>query len=153
MSNEFEVYVSGSSTNVEEWKRAMAAQPSELPALNEQQKDVARRFGVTEEEYRRSLLAGLYGEKRLWERGRDLGLLVQDVLKGLGPGYQVAAVKSEMIECRWIVRIEASGKIVDLNFSRELVDDALDSHASEEVEKVRRRVLEGLGKAELLTKQ
>jgi len=131
----------------------MAAQPNELPALNEQQKYVARRFGVTEEDYRRSLLAGLYGEKRLWERGRDLGLLVQDVLAGLGPDYQVAVVKSEMIECRWIVRVKASSKVVDLNFSRELVDDALDSHAPEEIDRVRRRVLEGLGKAELLSKQ
>jgi hypothetical protein len=153
MSQEFEVYVSGSSTNVEEWRKAMAAQLSELPVLNEQQKDVARRFGVSEEEYRRGLLAGLYGEKRLWERGRDLGLLAQDVLGGLGTDYRVVAVQSRMIECRWIVRVKGPDKVVNLSFSRELVDDALDSHSTEQMDRIRRGILEGLGRTELLTKQ
>ena len=57
----FNIFVSGSTGSVEDWQRAMNAPKSELPKLNEEQRSVARKMGMSEEEYARGVLVGQYG--------------------------------------------------------------------------------------------
>jgi hypothetical protein len=148
----FEVLVSDYSSSVEEWKRAMVAPRSELPPLSEQQREVARKFGVSDEEYARGVLAGLYGEERIRSRGEQLGELVETILQGLGPTYRLAAIKAEMFNGRWICRIMTPEKIANVAVPRELADDVLDSGVREEIDRLKNCLLTGLGRDELIAR-
>jgi len=149
----FEVFVSDHSSSIEEWKQAMAARRSELPPLSEQQREVARKFGVTDEEYARGVLAGQYGEKRMRSRGERLGELVETILQGLGPAYRLAAIKAEMFNGRWVCRIETPEKIANVAVPRELADDVLDSGVMEEIDRLKNCLLAGLGRNELIARR
>lgn len=149
----FEVFVSDYSSSVEEWKRAMAAPRSELPPLSEQQREVARKFGVSDEEYARGVLAGLYGEERMRCRGERLGELVESILQGLGAPYRLAAIKAEMFNGRWVCRIETPERIANVAVPRELADDVLDSGATEEIDMLKNCLLAGLGRNELIARR
>ena len=152
-NQKFEVFVSDYSSSVDEWKQAMAAPVSELPKLNDQQKEVAKKFGVSEEEYGRGVLSGQLGEVRMRRRGQGLGEVVQGLLDGLGPGYRLIAVKAEMFNGRWLIRIETPDKVANIALPRELADDVLDSGTMEEMEKLKVRLLAGLGRNELIMRR
>ena len=133
----YEVFVSGLNTTVEEWRRALKAPNSELPALNAEQKEAARRFGISEEEYARSYLAGLYGQDRMIDRGFELGKAVEGILSDVEPGYQLKAVIAEMMKERWVVRIQTPQQIVNVAVPRDLADDIIDSDTVQDREKLR----------------
>ncbi len=84
-NDSFEVFVSGGSTSVAEYSRAMTAPKSQLPELTEQQKLVVKKLGLSEEEYRRGVLADRWlaritsaDDEHVVEIPRDLA---DDVLK------------------------------------------------------------------------
>lgn len=133
----FGVFVSGYSTTIEEWRRALKAPSSELPELNAEQKEAARRFGIAEEEYARGYLAGLYGQDRMLARGTELGRAVEAILADLGPGNQLKAVIAEMDKERWVVRIQTPQQIVNIAVPRELADDIVDSNTVQDQERLR----------------
>lgn len=133
----FEVIVWGYSSSIEEWQRAMGAPSSELPELNAAQKEVARKFGISEERYARGFLAGLYGQDGLRARGTELGRAVEAILARLGTDYQLRAVKAEMAKGRWVVRIQAPPQIVNVAVPRELADDIIDSDTIQDRERLR----------------
>jgi hypothetical protein len=149
----FQILIPGHSVSVDEWRRASTASTSELPTLSEDQKEVARKFGVTEEEYARNVLAASYGRQRMRQRAQRLGEAVQEVLEQLGGTYRVTAVRRDMDRLGWIVRIETQRKDVDVFVSQELTDDLLDSGSNEERERLRLRVVSSLGQDELTMKQ
>jgi hypothetical protein len=149
----FEVQISGYHSTPEEWKRAFGAKSEELPDLTERERDIANKFDVSPEEYKRGKLAGKYGRKRLEERARGLGEQVQLILGGLGPNYQLRAVLWEGSRLRWLLRTQTPEKVVGIPVSVELADDVLDSHILEETERLKSVVLSGVGRDELLTKQ
>jgi hypothetical protein len=142
---DFEVLVSDYSSSVDEWKQAQMAPKSDLPPLNKQQREVARKMGVSEEDYQRNVLAGQFGEMRLQSTGEALGKVVQDLLHMLGPDYRLDAVNGEMINGRWVCRIRTADQIVNVTIPREMVDDALESGTKEELERLRDCLLVGLG--------
>lgn len=74
MGTQFEVFISGmSGGSADDWKRAMSAPEAELPHLSEQQRDVARRMGISAKEYARGVLVSRYAEERHVERGKRFG--------------------------------------------------------------------------------
>jgi hypothetical protein len=149
----FQIEIPGHSVSVGEWRRASVAPISELPVLTDDQKEVARKFGVTEEEYARNVLAGSYGRQRMHERAQRLGEAVEQVLEQLGGAYRVTAVRRDMDRLGWIVRIETQPRDVDVFVSQELTDDLLDSGSNEQRERLRLRVVSSLGQDELTMKR
>jgi hypothetical protein len=142
---DFEVIVAGNGgSSIEEWKRAQKAPDSELPPLNEAQKEVARKFGINEEQYQRSYLSLRYGEERTRSRAKALGVVVEEILESLGRRYRLLAVVAEMANCRWVVRIQTSGRAVGIAISRELGDDIVDSNTVQDRQQLKRLLLSGL---------
>ena len=133
----FGVFVSGYSTTIEESRRAMSAPSSELPELNADQKEAARRFGIPEEEYARGYLAGLYGQDRMLVRGNELGTVVEAILARFGTDYQLKDVIAEMAKGRWVLRIQTPQGIVNVAVPRELGDDIIDSNTIQDQESLR----------------
>lgn len=147
---DFEVLVSDYSSSVDEWRQAQLVPKDELPALSRQQREVAKKMRVSEEDYQRNVLAGRLGEMRLQSRGEALGKIIQQLLQRLGSEFRLDAVKGEMVNCRWLCRIETPEKLTVVAFPRELVDDVLDSGAAEELERLKRSLYVGLGQGSLL---
>ena len=149
----FQVFVSGFSSSIEEWRRALNAPTSELPELNPEQKEVVRKFGITEEEYRRGHLAGVYGQQRMQRRAIELGKAVEEILDGFAAGYQLKAVIAEMMKERWVVRIQTPKKIVNVAIDRELGDDVIDSNTIQDQERLEELLLSSLGRNQRIEKR
>jgi len=69
------VNLPGSSAN---WKRSLSVPKNELPALSEQQKNFAKRFGMSDEEYARSVWAGRFSEALYQRYAEQLGKFLHD---------------------------------------------------------------------------
>jgi hypothetical protein len=138
----FEIELPDSSVSIEEWRKAQALPASELPRLSAEEKEAARKFGISEEAYARSLKAGEFGRMRMLSRAQEFGECVDKILEELGSGV-VDAVKSDPFRGRWLVRLKDAEGVI-LEFPRELVDDLLDSRAKSYLEQIRRLVREQL---------
>jgi len=146
----FAVFVSGVTGSVEDWQKAMKAPKSELPKLNEEQKEVARKMAISEEEYARGVLAGQYGENRQRERGEGLGRRVEELLEGLGEPYRLIALIREVGKMRWVARINTPNEPKNIAIGVELADDIIDSATVQDLERLRILLLESLGRRDLL---
>ncbi len=146
---DFDVVISGAHINPQLWR---AAGDSATGALSEAEKDVARKMGVAEGEFAKSLVALQLGEEFQRERGAVLGRRIQEILGSLGAGYSLTAVVRQGTEFRWIAKIEAAGKTVAVALPLDLVDDVIDSGAAQEIERLRNLVLFGVGRQELISK-
>ncbi len=141
-----EVDVRDSSSSVEDWIRAQRADRAELPELSGDERDVARRFGIGEEEYARGVLAGNYGRERKVQRGRQLGEEVQRILDDLSGGKdRVAALFYDGNKRRWIVTVETPHGLSNVAVPLDLADDILDWGLREQVQQLRSRLAYGLG--------
>jgi len=145
IAGSFEIVVSDYTSSVEEYRRAQQAPRSDLPPLSDDQRAAARGFKISEEEYRRGVLAGIYGRKRQQARGRRLGEEVRKILSDLGSDDRVVRVAYEMDRLRWVVRVESSGGAVDIAIPCELADDYLDYVFPGTADQLKGRVSEALG--------
>jgi len=150
--SEFKVVISSAVSNVEEWRCALGAPNTELriEALTEEQKQIAKRFGISVEDYARGLLAHRYGRERRESEGRALGQHVIELLRGLGQGYTLSSVLWEGGRLRWMLRIETPDRAVGVPVPFELAEDVVDSRVLSEVEKLRRLLFDGVGRQDLV---
>lgn len=146
----FNIFVSGVTGSVEDWQRAMNAPKTELPKLNDEQKEVARRMGISEEEYARGVLVGQYGENRQLQRGKAIGLRIEEILEVLGKAYALEALIREGARERWVARINAPAGPKNVAISLDLADDVIDSGTVQDLERLRVLILQALGGTELL---
>jgi len=136
-------------TSAEEWKRAMSVPGSELPALSVQQKEIARKLNISEEEYARNVLAGSYGWERTRKRANDLGEAVQAAIRTLDVRYRVSAVSRDVSRLGGDVRIESPLGEASVLLSKELADELVRPGSESGQEQLRVRVLSALKQAKL----
>jgi len=145
MADAGRVFVHAATSTAEEWKRALEAPEADLPKLTEEQKDSAKRFGISEEEYARGVLAGDLGKKRLEEFGHRLRELALQTLARLGTGYDVKAVIFEGFKMRWIVRVQLpSGQLRNLDIPDDLAEEVLGLELFESIQQFRQRIVSGV---------
>ncbi|MBZ5545371.1 MAG: hypothetical protein LAO07_17095 [Acidobacteriia bacterium] len=142
------VDVSDYSVSIDEWRRAQNAPKGELPELNELQREFAKNFGISEEEYARSVLAVRYGVRRLRSRARKLGEEVEKILLEAGTECRVARVVADMARERWVIVLQTPSRQVGIAVSREIGDDFLDFATQEATEELKAKVKSGLGMGE-----
>jgi len=142
-----EVVVLGSSTSVEEWERASRVPKKELPPLTDEQKEWARKVGLSEEAYARSLLAGRYGAERIKARAEVLSTILEDMLKRLAPGVKLGLLVFDLGKDRCIVQLKKGKREVRVSFSEDLAADVLDVRdlqSLRELEKILKGALQEL---------
>jgi len=149
-ASHFNVFVSGVTSSVEDWQKAMNAPKGELPKLNEEQKEVARKMAISEEEYARGVLVGQYGEHRQRQRGEFLGSRIEEILEGLGEPYALEALIREGVRERWVARINTPQGPKNVAIGLDLADDIIDSATVQDLERLRVLILQALGRTELL---
>jgi len=150
--SEFKVVIESAGCNGEEWRRALGAPNTELriEVLTEEQKEVAKRFGISIEDYARGLLAHRYGRERRESEGKALGQHVVELLRGLGESYALRAVMWEGDRLRWMLRIETPDRRVGVGVPFDLADDVIDWQVVSEVERLRKLLLDGVGRQDLV---
>jgi len=141
----FQIEVIGHPVSLADWERALAAPKSELPALDDDQKKEARKFGEPPEEYARRELAGRYGEERMRGRAGLLGEVVAKIREQQGRDYHLLAVIADMFKERWILTIKTPRGRTNVAVPRELGDDVVDWGFREQLEELKEKVLYGLG--------
>jgi hypothetical protein len=147
-AQQFEVFISGSTSSVEEWKRALEAPREELPELDSEQREFAKRFKISNEEYARGVLAGRFGEARQKIRGQKLGEWVTSLLQGFGESYKLVAVLREGVKFRWVLRIDTPQGVRNVAVPLDLADDVIDSGLADVLEELKQRLLAGVGRSE-----
>jgi|HubBroStandDraft_4_1064222.scaffolds.fasta_scaffold78719_2 hypothetical protein len=140
----FEVVISDYTASVEEWRRAHEAPDSNLPELDPDQRRIAHLFGMTEEAYARSVLAGSYGQERMRNRARALGQLLNGMAHDILAGSEVDSVIADMFRGIWLVGLRTASGGTTIEVPRELADDALDSGQESEYGKLASLVRSGL---------
>ncbi|MGH9431834.1 MAG: hypothetical protein ACRD3T_09850 [Terriglobia bacterium] len=150
---DFNIVVVGAPGSVEDWAQALHTPVADLPELTGQEKEDACRRGVSEEDCARRLLLERLADGRWRERGARLAEIVRAVLKPLQSGYPLQAVIAEASKPRWTVRFEGGNKpYYDVHLDSELVDDLLNFNAIEDMEKLRVKVLSGIGRNEYVVR-
>lgn len=141
-----EIEVPDYSSSIEDWNRAQKAARSELPELSDDEKDVARRFKISEEEYARGVLAGDYGRKRKIDRAQRLGEVAQKILDELSGGRdRVVALVYDAGRPRWIVSVQTAHGTSNVAIPLDVADDVLDWGLREQIQQLRSRLAYGLG--------
>ena len=151
--HKFEIHVPGVQVSVNDSERAQAIPASELPPLTEDEREVARRFGMSDEAYRRGKLAGIFGHQRKEARAVDLGKQAEAILADMGPEYRLATVNWNSDTLTWRLEIETPQGQQNVVLSWELVDDALDFRTPGELQRLRNMVWFGLGRRDLIFKK
>ncbi len=131
-----EILISGTSMSVEDKHRADAAPAGGLPKLTDQQREVARKFGMSDEAWARALLAAQFGESRVRARAAALAQALEQYLPRFVPGaavqsllYQVGLEDHKM----WI-RHRGKDHLVRLPYTS--VDDWMASGKPEDYEQL-----------------
>jgi hypothetical protein len=151
-AHKFEIRVPGFHASVDESKRVKGAPASDLPPISEEEREFARKFGMSDEAYRREKLAGIYGQQRMEARALDLGTQVEEILAALGSEYRLASVTWNSDTLTWRLEIKTPRGEQNVVLSWELVDDSLDFRTKSELQRLRNMVLFGLGRQELIVK-
>lgn len=145
-SSGFTLVIRGTTTSVGDWEKAMAAPRGDLPELTPEQRAFVKKFGISEEEYARGVLAGQYGEERLRERTAALGRKIQEILDRRAPGSKLETIVTELVDLRWRLEIETKDhRKVGAFVPRALGDDVIDSGAADVVRDLENRLLATLG--------
>ena len=105
---------------------------------------------MSDEEWRRGKLAGVYGQQRKEARALDLGKQVEEILADMGPGHRLVSVTWNGDTLTWRLEVETPQGKQNVVLSWELVDDALDFRTSGELQRLRNMVWFGLGRRDLI---
>jgi len=118
-----EITVEGWRAGREERNEAAKLSIADLPPLTDEQKNVAKKMGISEEDYARSTYAGRLSQGRLVEKTKRLARLLEKQLAGFSGGAQIERVRLVTIDHEFRVDISVNGKTVPFRVSEETVDD------------------------------
>jgi len=126
-SPEFEIYISGGTVSIDDWRRAKEAGEHDLPALDDAQKEAAFKIGMAATEYARGVLAEEIGRKNQRERGKRLGEVIKNSLSRLNQSWELSSLVRKGVDDVWIARFEDAGRASKIEIPIELADDVVDS--------------------------
>lgn len=131
-----EISVHGWKASPSDWEAVRKLPKDQLPPLTEQQKEVARKLGVSEEDYARSALAGERTQNTLLAKTETFARLLEKKLSELGSKASVENVALQILDDRFEVLLRVNGKLLPLRIKEEIVDDLLESGSADAEEKL-----------------
>jgi hypothetical protein len=135
-----EVIVTGWRSTTDAWAKAHLVRLSDLPALSPEQADVARKLGLSAEEYARSFYAGELSKPELTGKAEAIGKLIERLAGSQSPGAKIDQVLLETYH--GLVRLK--GSVGDSEFrmevEEELVEDLMKGGSGKLLERLERIV-------------
>jgi hypothetical protein len=145
-----QVVVRGAAGSPEDWARVVRTEPSDLPRLSQDEKERISRFNWDQQDYARGKLLSELAEQKWRQKGNQLASRIQDVLKPVESDYRLETVLAEVPKSRWTARFSGRQGSVDIHFDDDFIGDLLNFNALEDAEKLRRKLLIGLGEERYL---
>ena len=99
----------------------------ELPRLSEEQRAVAREFGISEEGYARNAYASELSRRELVVKAERFGELLQAIMREKVPDACVHLVELRTFDGKFQIVAIVGGRDVRLKVNEDLVDDLLSS--------------------------
>jgi hypothetical protein len=118
-----EIIIEGWRAGGEERKEAASAPADHLPALNDEQKAVAKKFGMSEEAYARSAYAGQLNQRRLIEKSKRLAQLLKEPLAAISGSARIDRIRLVTIEHEYRIDISVNDVKIHFRLPEEMVDD------------------------------
>ena len=131
-----EIIIEGWRAGGEAGKEAASAPDWQLPTLTEEQKSAAKRMGVSEEDYRRTVYAGRLNQKLLIEKTRRFAAILQVKLKSIAPDAFIDRIRLLTIEREYRIDICAQNKKVLFRVAEDMVDDFMEKGFAEVGQKI-----------------
>jgi len=122
-----EIAVQGWRSSPAEWDAVRGIPEEELPSLTNEQREVARKLGIPEQDYARSVLAGRRTQDVLLQKTQALAVFVENRIARDHPQVRVTRVVLDVVEHRFTVELEFAGKPRILRVDEDVVDDYFDS--------------------------
>ena len=105
-------------------KRALDRPHSELPSLTKEQKTNAKDFGISEDEYARSVLARQYSEARYRRYAEHFGTLLEEAAKS--HDIESAEVIYDGLDDKFHCWLRINGRDVPLVFDADIITEPLE---------------------------
>ncbi len=135
-----EVAVDGWRSGISEWQEVRDIPKEKLPPLTAEQREVARKLGVSEDDYARSALAGERTREQLLKKTERLAHVVSESAKSTGRPVEVARVTLRTIDHRFDVEFRVNGSTVPVRIDEDIVDDYFDSGSDDAEQRLKRIV-------------
>jgi len=135
-----EIVIEGWRAGGEERKEAATVPVWELPPLTDEQKSVAKRMGISEEDYARSTYAGRRNQQRLIEKTGRFGEILEARLRSEAPSAVIRRIRLLTIEHEYRIEIYVEGKPVLFRVAEDMVDDFMEKGFAD----VGQRIVENL---------
>ncbi|HEY6272661.1 MAG TPA: hypothetical protein VIX19_11825 [Terriglobales bacterium] len=135
------ISVQGVRAEVSDWDAVSMLPARELPALTQEQRQVARTLGIKEEDYARSALTGQRTTEKLIGKTERFARYLQEQVAHAVPSASIEEVALNTWEHRFDVSLRVGQEIVPLRIAEDVIDDLFE-RGSREAELRLRRVLE-----------
>ena len=135
-----EIVIEGWRAGGEERKEAKSVPASKLPVLTEGQKSVAKRMGISEEDYARSAYAGKRNQDRLVEKTRRFAAILEEKLRSKIEDARISRIRLVTTEHEYRIEISVGGKTVLFRVAEDMVDDFMERGFADVGERIERNL-------------
>jgi len=126
-----EIVIEGWRAGGEERKEANSVPASQLPSLTDEQKKVAKKMGISEEDYARSAFAGKRNQERLLAKTRRFAEILDRILRSRLDEARIERVRLITIEHEYRVEISANGRKFVFRVPENMVDDFVEGGSAD----------------------
>jgi hypothetical protein len=126
-----EIIIDGWRAGGEDRTRALSVPANELPPLNEAQKEVASKMGISLEDYARSAYAGRLNQERLLEKTRRFAEILDGKLRSKIKGARINRIRLIAIEHQYRIELFVNEKTIPFRVSEDLVDDFIEGGSAD----------------------
>jgi hypothetical protein len=125
------IVVEGWRAGADERREAAAVPANELPVLNDEQKEVAKKLGISEESYARSTYAGRRNQERLLEKTRRFAQILMNRLGAVADGAKIERIRLVTVDHEYKIEISLNQQRIHFRVPEEMVDDLVEGGSTE----------------------
>ncbi len=126
-----DISVHGFRTGHTDWEAVRDVPREQLPPLSPEQREVARKLHISEEDYARSALAAQLTMKKLIAKTERFAMYLLGRVKEMAPQVSIESVLLDTLEHKFVVSLKGDGQITPVHIAEEVVDDYFDSGSEE----------------------
>ena len=126
-----EIIIEGWRAGGQERKEAATVPANQLPELTVEQKSVAKKLGISEEDYARSAYAGKRNQDRLIEKTRRFAGILEERLRSLSEGARIERVRLVTIEHEYSIELSVNDRRIFFRVPEEMVDDFIEGGSAD----------------------
>jgi hypothetical protein len=116
---------------VTDWEAVKTLPADQLPPLTPEQREVARKLRIPEEDYARSALAGQRALEKMVAKTERVARYLVERLREMAPQAIVESVVLNTWEGRFEISLTVDSRSIPLRIAEEIVDDYFDSGSPE----------------------